>query len=146
MSIILLRRVLRFTEMWGKRNTNWLNTCLVSLCDKIQEHCQEKTLCLISSDFSCLSKKKKKISYGSDAVFLSLVGKNMFIHLISINKQDWWGEQKSIHRSQIFYNCLFSVKKWLMSIRCRSVLVSLMKSTMSDKSPSMELWKFNSML
>ena len=34
-----------------------------------------KTLCLISSDFSYLSKKKKKISYGSDAIFLSLVGK-----------------------------------------------------------------------
>lgn len=38
--------------------------------------------------FWLLVKKEKKISYGSDAVFLSLAGKNMFIHLISTNKQE----------------------------------------------------------
>lgn len=85
--------------------------------------------------FQLLAKKKKKdenMLLIKCCLFKFGRTKNMSIALLSTNKQHWWGEQKSIHRFQKIYSCLFSVEIWLMSIRRRSVLVILIKSPMSD--------------
>lgn len=88
---------------------------------------------MIASDFSYLQKKKdENMLLIKCCLFKFGRTKNMSIPLLSTNKQHWWGEQKSIHRFQKIYSCLFSVEIWLMSIRRRSVLVILIKSTMSD--------------
>lgn len=100
---------------------------------------------MISSDLSYLSKKKEEENFLLIRWCLFKFGgtKTMFIPLISTNKQDWWGEQQSIHRFYKFYNCLFSVQTWLMSIRCRSVLVILMNPPCQIITFHGTLWKSN---